>query len=374
MAVRQMTDGQWQARWRDENGKQRAKKFQTKREATRFFNDVLSRRDGGQKTSFDSSMTVTTLAGRWLDASLQLRPRTIETYRRDLDAYILPRLGGIKMANLRPAMVQSFLADELATLAPSSVHRHYRTLHTMFNWAIRMEYLTANPCTAVNPPRVPKGEMTIFTVEQIEQIAANITPRYRVFVLLLAYGGLRMSEAVGIRRFNVDGTRVTIGSQLQKIAGKWVRTETKTTAGERTIVVPPSVADELATHMAEFTGPDATALVFTDRSGNPIGHSFRYGAWALACVKSGMGQREWASAKSNPNGPRHLRYRNIPHPHDLRHTSVALAIAAGAHPKTIQHRLGHSSISVTMDTYGHLFSGIDEALADDLDAMRLNRD
>ena len=50
--------------------------------------------------------------------------------------------------------------------------------------------------------------------------------------------------------------------------------------------------------------------------------------------------------------------------HDLRHTSVALAIAAGAHPKAIQARMGHSSINVTLDRYGHLFPELDEAIAD----------
>ena len=54
--------------------------------------------------------------------------------------------------------------------------------------------------------------------------------------------------------------------------------------------------------------------------------------------------------------------------HDLRHTHVAFLIAQGEHPKTIQGRLGHASISTTLDTYGHLFEGLDEAAADRLDA------
>lgn len=370
MAVTKLSEGRWQARWRDENGRQRSKILPTEKKAKRFLDDTLAEIRMGRRTAAEPKITVTELADRWMAASLNLRPRTIETYRRDLDRYILPELGLVRIGNLRPETIQQYLADELTRYAPSSVHRHYRTLHTMFNWAIRMGYLTVNPCFAVTPPRVPKGEMTIFTVEQIESIATNITPRYRAFVLVLAYGGLRLSEGVGLRRRDLDGTRLTIGTQYQRIKKEWKRTETKTEAGERTIALPASIANELETHMGKFTGPNPDDLIFTDRNGNPIGHSFRYGAWALACVKAGMGQRTWESAKATPNGPRHLRYRNIPHPHDLRHTSVALAIAAGAHPKTIQHRLGHSSISVTMDTYGHLFSGIDEGLADDLDAIR----
>jgi integrase len=55
--------------------------------------------------------------------------------------------------------------------------------------------------------------------------------------------------------------------------------------------------------------------------------------------------------------------------HDLRHTAAALAIAAGAHPKAIQERLGHASITTTLDSYGHLFPAIDETLVDRLDAV-----
>ena len=58
--------------------------------------------------------------------------------------------------------------------------------------------------------------------------------------------------------------------------------------------------------------------------------------------------------------------------HDLRHTAVALAIAAGAHPKAIQTRMGHASISVTLDRYGHLFPEIDERIAEGLNRLRLD--
>lgn len=370
MAVKELPDGQWQARWRDENGRQRAKRFPTEKKAQRFLDDTLADIRAGRRTAAEPKITVGELADRWLTASLNLRPRTIETYRRDLDLYILPALGHVRIGNLRPEAIQSYLADELTRFAPSSVHRHYRTINRMFNYAIEMGYVASNPCARVNPPRVPKSEMTIFTVEQIEAIATNITPRYRAFVLLLAYGGLRFSEGVGLRRRNLDGNRLTIDSQLQKIGKEWKRGDTKTPAGNRTIVLPASVVAELDAHLAKFTGPAPDDLMFTDRNGNPIGHTFRYGSWGRACVKAGMGTMSWETAKDSSNSKRHLRYRNIPHPHDLRHTSVALAIAAGAHPKTIQARLGHSSISVTMDTYGHLFAGIDEGLADDLDAMR----
>jgi integrase len=88
-----------------------------------------------------------------------------------------------------------------------------------------------------------------------------------------------------------------------------------------------------------FTAPRGGAL----RAG-----AFRTRAWAPALEAAGLG---------------HVRI------HDLRHTAAALAIRAGAHPKSIADRLGHSSISVSMDLYGHLFPAVDEALAERLDEM-----
>lgn len=90
-----------------------------------------------------------------------------------------------------------------------------------------------------------------------------------------------------------------------------------------------------------------TDLVFTTPTGDPI-------------RKSNFGRRIWQPAVTKV-GLDGLRF------HDLRHCAVAFAIAAGAHPKAIQERMGHSSITVTLDRYGHLFPSLDERLAEALD-------
>ena len=362
MSVKKHPSGNWQARWRDEYGKQRAKFFDTKKEAERHVENVRVDIRRGEATAVVGKITMAALADQWIDAGVHLAPGTIRTYERDLRLYILPTFGDLQVGRMMPALIQKWIATELKRLAPSSVHRHYRTLRTLLGYAVNQGYLLNNPCDKVNAPRIPRREMETFTVEQIEAIAAAVNPRYRCFILIAAYGGLRWSELVGLRRMDINGARLTVAGQLLNFDGEWVREDPKTSAGRRTLVLPESVAEELAQHLATFTGPKPHDLVFTNRDGYPIGPSFRHNVWYPACASIGMGKRTIKNYKP--------AYEDMPRFHDLRHTSVALAIAAGAHPKAIQQRLGHSSIAVTMDRYGHLMAGMDEDLAADIDNLR----
>ena len=118
----------------------------------------------------------------------------------------------------------------------------------------------------------------------------------------------------------------------------------------RSVTLPGFLRDELAKHLADYP-PVQGGLVFTTEEGHAINrNNFRNRVWLKALGDAGF-------------------QKPYPRVHDLRHTSVSLAIAAGAHPKEIQARAGHSSITVTLDRYGHLFPGMDEALADKLDGM-----
>ncbi len=123
----------------------------------------------------------------------------------------------------------------------------------------------------------------------------------------------------------------------------FLRKEPKTAAGVRSITISPFTASLLAAHLESFAQPGQDVLVFANAAGNPLSaSSFLTHHFSKAQVAAGVSCRF----------------------HDLRHTSVALAIAAGAHPKAIQARMGHSSINVTLDRYGHLFPELDEAIAE----------
>jgi integrase len=126
----------------------------------------------------------------------------------------------------------------------------------------------------------------------------------------------------------------------------------KTKASRRVVTIPAFLADELGRHLRERARVDD--LVFPSPSGGPL-------------RRTNFGHRFWTPAVVGA----HLD--PAPTFHDLRHTAAALAIVEGAHPKAIQARMGHASITTTLNTYGHLFPSLDVELADRLDAVRAER-
>ena len=97
-------------------------------------------------------------AEEFLSLARRLSPSTQETYARDLQRYILPRFGTYRLGRLPADEIEDWLNDEIAAgLAPSSVHRHYRTLRRVLQVAVEKEQIPANPCDRVQPPRVPEA-------------------------------------------------------------------------------------------------------------------------------------------------------------------------------------------------------------------------
>ena len=120
----------------------------------------------------------------------------------------------------------------------------------------------------------------------------------------------------------------------------------KSSASARTLAMPLAVVNELARHLEVI--PPVNGFVWTTNRGDVL--------------RRGSFSRIWRTAVGKSVGfPCRL--------HDLRHTHAAWLIAAGEHPKTIQQRLGHGSITVTLDRYGHLMEGLDEGAADKLDDL-----
>jgi integrase len=255
------------------------------------------------------------------------------------------RFHDYRLGRLPAGEIENWLNDEIAAgLAPSSLHRHYRTLRRVLQVAVEKEKISSNSCDRFQPPRVPKREMVFLAWEQAVDLAEAAGERYRALIYLAVDSGMRWSELVGLRRAKVDLQRrkVRVTEHLIRLeSGEWLRKETKTAAGVRSITISAETAKILAAHIERYTAPALDALVFPNSAGKPLMLStFWQHHFQPALRAAGLACRS----------------------HDLRHTSVALAIAEGAHPKAIQARMGHSSINVTLDRYGHLLPELDEAV------------
>jgi integrase len=182
---------------------------------------------------------------------------------------------------------------------------------------------------------VEREEMRFLTPAEVATLADAIHTRYRALVLVGAYGGLRIGELAGLRRCRVDLLRgsVQVAEIVVEVRGVLHIGPPKTRASRRMVGLPRFVVEELAAHLADATDPEA--FVFTAPKGGPLRVTgFRARVWRPATRAAGV------------DG---LRI------HDLRHTAVALWIAAGANPKEVAARAGHASVSFTLDRYGHLY-------------------
>jgi len=266
------------------------------------------------------------------------------------NSLILPRFGATPLAAIRQPDVQAWVAELSARgFKPATVVKAYQLLGRTMTAAVNADMVPRSPCRAVRLPKVEREEMRFLNPAEVATLADVIGSRYRALVLVAAYGGLRIGELAGLRRRRVDLLRgtVDVAEIVIEVRGELYMGPPKTRAGRRIVTLPRSVVEVLAEHL----GPvgEADAWVFTaDKGGVLRPSNFRVKAWLPAVRAAGLAP---------------LR------PHDLRHTAVALWIAAGANPKEVSVRAGHTSVAFTPDRYGHLFEGHDDELRDRLDAM-----
>jgi integrase len=263
---------------------------------------------------------------------------------------VLPRFGDLPLAAIGQRDVRAWVADLAASgLAPATVVKAYHLLGKVLAGAVDAGMIAQSPCRRVSLPKIEREEMHFLTPVEIARLADAIRPHYRALVLVGAYGGLRIGELAGLRRERVDPLRgtVEVAEIMTEVAGRLQVGPPKTRASRRTVGLPRAVVDALAEHLAP--GGQPADFVFTSPQGGPLRvATFRYRIWRPATKKAGL---------------EGLRI------HDLRHTAVALWIAAGASPKEVAVRAGHSSVSFTLDRYGHLYPESDASLRDRLDTF-----
>jgi integrase len=341
----------FRARYRDPAGHERARVFDRKAEAQRFLTEMENRKLKGTWT--DPALGRVRFRDwlqEWWATTTNLRRTTAvrdETYLR---LYVLPRFGDLPLAAIGQRDVRAWVADLASReLAPATVVKAYHLLGKVLAGAVDAGMIAQSPCRRVPLPKVEREEMRFLTPVEIARLADAIRPSYHALVLVAAYGGLRIGELAGLRRERVDLLRgtVEVAEIMTEVVGKLQVGPPKTRASRRTVGLPRAVADALAGHLAHPGEP--SDFVFTSPQGGPLRVAgFRYRIWRPATTAASLNR---------------LRI------HDLRHTAVALWIAAGASPKEVAVRAGHASVSFTLDRYGHLYPESDATLRDRLDAF-----
>lgn len=278
-----------------------------------------------------SRQTVADFLRSWIsglrDAHNQrVRPRTLEHYELIVERHIVPALGHHRLDRLREHHVQAWLDADPG--APRTVHHHRAVLRRAFNVAIRRRLLATNPAVGVELPDATwSGAKPLSLAEARALLAATAGDRLHALWRLALDTGLRQSELLGLGwdDLDLDAGTITVASQLQRIAGAWVRTPTKADRALGVLALHEDTISALREHqrrMAAERTPEWAyfGLIFPTPRGQPYVNHVVLREWRAACAKAGIASRRF---------------------HDLRHSTDTLLEEIGVAENVRMARLGH---------------------------------
>jgi integrase len=361
MSIRKRKDtGRWQARHRGPDGKERAKDFDRKVDADRWLREQTGKVDRGDWTDpAHGRVTVGDYAQDWLRGKVKLKVSTRTTYDSLLREHVGPTWARVPLSAVRHEDVSAWVQRLHASgLSASRTRQAFIVLAQVLDLAVKARRIPANPARGVELPSLPgKAERPMRALDgrQLWAVAEGAGDG-RLSVLVLGWCGLRFGELAGlrVRHFDVLGRELRIETALSEVGGRLVEAAPKTKASVRRVPVPVWLVDELAPLLVG-KGPGDHLLT------SPDGGPLRLGNWRRRVFDPALK----TAGLVRPDGAEVVR------PHDLRHTCASLHIKVGTPPKVLSEMLGHASVAITLDRYGHLYPGDAAAFADRLGEVAL---
>ncbi|MEA2199443.1 MAG: hypothetical protein QOI89_39 [Solirubrobacteraceae bacterium] len=352
-------------------GRKLRKTFATQAEAKSWRADKVAAANRGQLRA-PSAITVRQAADEFLagarDGSIptsargRYKPGTIRGYAEALRLRLLPALGHIRLAELRRTDVQS-LADEMTAegLSASTVQNSINPLRVICRRALRRDLLAVDPTDGLELRRPDGKRDRIASPDEAAALLAALDDDDRALWATALFAGLRRGELRALRWSDVD-----LAARVIRVQRGWDPIEgeqsAKSAAANRRVPILDVLAPRLAEHKLRTSG-DGDGLVF----GRTATESFVPSTLRRGALKA-WGWQEVRNRE--PVGPRLVLTKSREDAlepiglHEARHTCASLMIAAGVNAKALSVIMGHSTIAMTFDTYGHLMpGGLDEAAA-----------
>jgi integrase len=309
---------------------------------------------------------------RWLEdvARPTIRKNTYRSYEGVIRNHINPNAGGVSLAKLTPSHVQGLYgAMERAGVSPRLRQLAHAVLHRALKQAVKWGLVPRNVCDAVDPPLVPKKEMCVYSTQEVAfLLSAAEGHRLEALIVLAVCTGMRQGELFGLQwpDIDLDERSVFVQRQLEEVNGKLALTEPKSAKGRRRVELPVFAVDALLRHKALMLAEGyLEGPVFCDTQGGWLRKSNFIRQVFRPLIRKA---NEHACRQAAEKGEKPVRLANIRF-HDLRHTAATLLLAQGVHPKVVQERLGHSQISLTLDTYSHVLPTMQKEAAAKLDGL-----
>ena len=345
----------------------------SEREARKLLDQFSAEVQKGEYVA-PSKMTFAQFTERWLKnhAEVQLSPKTLFRYKQILESRVLPAMGHLQVEQIKPVHLMEFYSNlreaggrmdgKPGKLSEKTILYHHRVISSILSSAVEWQVINSNPAARVKPPKVTKKQAPCYDESQIVAMLEALETeelKYQVIVQVALFSGQRRGEILGLEWRHIDFKEGTLtveqASQYLPDRGVFVKPP-KNESSKRLLSLPPFLLDLLRRYRKEqaegrmLVGDawQGTDRIFTTWDGRPM-HPDTVSSWF----------------------PQFLERHGLPHLtfHGLRHSSATMSINEGLPAKSISGRLGHSSIGITMDLYGHYLQSADKVMADKLEQV-----
>jgi integrase len=318
----------------------------TRKEVEKAMGELRDRSESGGPIT-PLSLTVEAYLREWLDqiVAVRVRPNTLAHYKFQMDRYLIPDLGRKKLVQLTARELRLYFESlRRRGIGTRTIKYVHSTLRGALEDAVREEILERNVAKLVRVPSPQKVDREPLSVDEVRAFL-KATRDDRLFAMFVVFAvlGMRRSEVLGLRWEDVDldDGSLKIRRGLQRIDGQLMVLPTKTARSRRTVPLPPFVARVLTAHreaqeaerkqLAE-KWPDL-GYVFTSPIGTPIDPRNCTRVVQEACKKAGL---------------------RVVRLHDFRHGCVSVLLNLGVPPRTVMEIVGHTTMEMTMNIYGHV--------------------
>ena len=305
----------------------------------------------------------------FFDIWLEERKLTVEksTFNNNVtfyNLYIKPKIGGLRLKNISPLILQRFVNELVLSkkLSSGTIHKIFDILKVVFKKAIKLKLLSDNPAQQVELPKIRKNEINVWGIDEVNTFLQKCKDvkrpsKYYTAYLIAILTGMRQGEILGLRWKDIDYDKGLIFiRQTLSHDGKEIKIGAKTVSGVRTIHISKMLIDQLKEEKQRIekqklklgNSYEDNDLVVCTREGKPIIATNLVKAFKKDVKKVGLPIIRW---------------------HDLRHTHATMLIERNVNPKIIQERLGHSRIGVTLDIYSHVLPSMQREAVTQLDSV-----
>lgn len=338
-SVYQREDGKWVAAlhlgYVDDKRKRVVRYARTRSEASEKLREMQRQHEDG--INLAERQTVGEFLDWWLeDIEPRLARNTYQSYARMVRIYLKPHLGTIQLTKLTPGHIQRMIRIAIRQSTAHNARFSVKVLKSALAVAFKREYVTRNVARQVDLPQVEPYEATHLTTEQAHQFleAARESRFYHLYRVALSLG-IRQGELIALTWDNVDLDQKTL--KIKK---------SKTPAGRRRLILPEALIVVLKEQQQRIrllqlaAGPcwHENNLVFPSTIGTPI-------------LRANLRQ-DFKQVLARAALPTTIRF------HDLRHSCASFLFAQGVQPKVVSEILGHSSITITLNTYTHVLDEV----------------